>query len=216
MQGGTMDEVPQIDDSRVAFLTLSSLAGNREYYDLRLLKRKHTVLLSATEPDIARVLQTLLQRNRDAALQQERFQRSSADALSGARPIVPLPLSVLTDTLQGISQRPTFHGSSSSSNSHALLDSRSGQQRYGAVFDVPKVGIGAAPGATLGSLPLVDVKYFKSQLGNDAIIGSLVRSLVNLTACAPELTRQGVDVECLRRLLTAQLQLARAARLMLK
>jgi hypothetical protein len=189
-------EISEVPADKVAFIALASIRGSTEYYDLRMLRRKHTALFSHCEPLSAAVVCAQLRRNSETVFRNE---RSSLQGSAGSAALSPLPLSLLA---QG---------------GGVTVDMLQRQTQFQYPLGAADRALYPAPGSSSAAVAGPgDAKYFKAILSNDATIANLQRSLNHLEHCRADLTRCGVDVECLRKLLGAQLQLARATRLVLK
>jgi hypothetical protein len=212
-QEGLEDIFADVSNERLIFISLANASVPREFYNMRKLKSKHVSLFSAQQPSLAEVV---------AAVLREIAPPSASAALVGSSP-APLPLSMLLGGQWGSSgalepmalggtylteQRTQWSGSAALLNGRPTGSGVGGSGSGGS--GVSASGIGAF------GVGMPSVKQFKSQLAFDTTIVNLQRSLNHLDYYAAELARSSIDVESLRKLLCAQLQLARATRLMLK
>lgn len=184
-----MEEFPEIPPSKVAFISLASMRMNQDYYDLKLLKRKHVTVFLDSKP-----VRT------DAAHAAIRTATSSfsGPTHSGSNAIPnPLPLTVFSST--------DGHWQDTQSTGGPLL-------RRPVPFPQLSVGSGLGINSALPS----DAKTFRSRLSVDTMIGNLQRAVDSLGQFQADLQASGVDTAALHKLLAAQLQLARASRLMLR
>jgi hypothetical protein len=196
-QIGAEDIFADVFNDRLIFISLANASVSREYYNMRKVKSKHVRIFSAQQPPLAEEVAGVL---RD-------IDPPSAAAAIASSP-APLPLSMLLGGLSG-------SGGSGSVQPLALGGTYLSEQRGPWGSAAPLQG-GQAVSAGGSGMSTLTVKQFKAQLGTDTMIGNLQRSLNNLSYIAAELSQNGVDVDSLRKLLSAQMQLARATRLMLK
>jgi hypothetical protein len=188
-----------MSNERLIFISLANASVSREYYNMRKLKSKHVSLFSAQPPPLTEEMAGVLRA----------IAPPSAAAAVASSP-APLPLSMLLGGLGGT-------GGSGAIEPLALGGTYLTEPRGPWGGSAPPLsGQAVSNGAGSSGMSTLNVKHFKSQLAIDTTIVNLQRSLNNLSYFAAELSRSSVDVDSLRKLLSAQMQLARATRLLLK